>query len=168
MSRSLLGGTMANTSFMIVWIQLPPRLPMMQNQNSLTRLWQLCSGWGRERVSLVYSYKGSWFTRKGQWCTRVNILQLALGYLNATINSKSRNTEPEIGTDWYSQTRQNLWVDWSRSGFGPPWRRGSGFWTVLELNWSVFEFWTWTAGGLPGPVANTPHGGIVIQTARVN
>jgi hypothetical protein len=38
---------------------------------------------------MIFSYKGSRFIRKEQLHTKVNILQLAVGYLNATINRKS-------------------------------------------------------------------------------
>jgi len=119
-SLSLLRWNTANTSFMIVCIQSPPRLPFMQEQKSLTHHWVSCSGWGRECVSLVFSYKRSRFIRKGQWCTKVNLSRLAVRYLNATINRKTWNTEPEIGTDGSSQTRQILRVDGYGSGFGPP------------------------------------------------
>jgi len=143
---------------MIICIQSPSRLLMMQDQNSLTRRWLSCSGWGKERVSLVFSYKGSRFIRKGQWCAKVNIVWLTVGYLNATIDRKSRNKEPEIETDGSSQTRQNPWVDGYGAGFGPPRLCGSGFWMVLDPNWTVFPVRTRTAGGLPRPVANTIQG----------
>jgi len=152
---SLLGWNTANTSFMIVCIQSPSRLLMMQDQTSLTRCWLSCSGWGKECVSLVFSYKGSRFIRTGQWCAKVNILRLTVGYLNATINGMTRNTEPVIWTDGSSQTPQNPRVDGYGSGFGLPRRCGSGFWTVLEPNWTVFPVRTRTAGGYPWPVANT-------------
>jgi hypothetical protein len=45
----------------------------------------------------------------------------------------------------------------SGPGNNPPRQSGSGFWTGLELNRSDFLFQTWTAGGLPGPVANTSY-----------
>jgi len=139
---------------------------MMQDQKSLTRRWLSCSGWGMEHVALVFSYKGGWFIRKGQWCAKVNILRLTVGYLNATINRKTQNTEPEIGTDGSSQTRQNPRVDGYGSGFGPPRRCGSGFWTVLEPNRNVFPVRTRTAGGLPGPVANTTQRGTSFSTSQ--
>jgi hypothetical protein len=81
-----------------------------------------------------------------------------------TINSRisecdhkceTRNAEPEIGPDGSSQTRRNPRVDGYGSGFGPPRVCGSGFWPVLEPNRPVFAVQTRTAGGLPGPVANT-------------
>jgi len=155
MSLLFLGWNTANMSFMIVCIQLPPRLPMMQEQKSLARRWLSCSGWGRECVTCVFIYKGSCFTRKGQWRTKINILRFAVGYLNATINWKTRNMEPEIGTDGSTQTQQNLQFDMNQSGFGLPTGSGSGFWTALDPIQTVFPVRTRTAGGLPGPVANT-------------
>jgi hypothetical protein len=77
----------------------------MQDQKSLTRLWLSFSGWDRERFSLVLDYKGSQYIRKGQQYTNVNILGLARGYLNATINRNTRKLEPEIGTHRRIQTR---------------------------------------------------------------
>jgi len=68
---------------------------------------------------------------------------------------ETRNTEPEIGTDGSNQTRRNPPVGRYGSGFGQPRVSGTGFWTVLEPNRPVFAVQTWTAGGLPGPVANT-------------
>jgi len=152
---SLLGWNTANRSFMIVCIQLPSRLLMMQDQKSLTRCWLSFSGWGKERGSLVFSYKGCQFIRKGQWCANVNILRLTVGYLNVTINRKTWNTEPEIGTDGSSQTRQIPRVDGYGCGFGLQRRCGSGFWTVLKPNRIVLLVRTRTTGRLPGPVVNT-------------
>ena len=94
-----------------------------------------------------------------------------------TINSRisecdhkceTRNAEPEIGTDGSSQTRQNPRVDGYGSGFGPPRVCGSDFWTVLEPNRPVFAVQTRTAGGLPGPVANTSCRVWMITTHRQN
>jgi len=68
---------------------------------------------------------------------------------------ETRNAEPKIGTDGSSQTRRNPRVDRYGAGFGPPTVCGLGFRTVLEPNRPVFAVQTLTAGGLPGPVANT-------------
>jgi len=68
---------------------------------------------------------------------------------------ETRNAEPEIGTDGSSQTWRNPRVDSYGSGIGPPRVCGSGFCPVLEQNRLVFAVETWTAGGLPGPRANT-------------
>jgi len=145
----------ADTSFMNVQIQLPLRLPKVQDQKSSTRRWLSFSGWGRERFSLVFDHKGGRYFRNGQQYTNVNILRLAIGYLNGTINRDTRIPELEIGTDGSGQTRQNLRVDRYGSGFGPPRCSRSGFWTGLEPNWTVLAVRTQTAGGLPGPIANT-------------
>jgi len=75
----------------------------------------------------------------------------------ATINRKTRKGEPETGTYGSSQTRQNPRVDGYGYGFGPPRSSGSGFWKGLEPNRTVFPIQTRTAGGLPGPVANTTY-----------
>jgi len=154
-SLSLLHIKAAYTSFMNVCIQLPLRLPKVQDQKSLTRGWLSFSGWGRERFSLVFDYKGGQYIRKGQQSINVNILGLAIGYLNATINRITWKPEPEIGTDRSSETRQNLRVDGYGSRFGPPRCSGSGFWMGLEPNRTVLAVRTRTAGGLPGPVANS-------------
>ena len=66
-----------------------------------------------------------------------------------------RNTEQEVDTDGYSQTRGNPWVDRYGSGFGLAKVIRLGFWTGLEPNWPVFAVQTRTTGGLPGPVVNT-------------
>jgi len=145
----------ANTSFMIVCIQSPPGLLMKQDQKSSTRRWLSCSGWGMERVSFVFSHKGGPFIQNGQSPAKVNILRFELGYLNVTINRKTRNTEPKIETDRSSHTWQTQQVDRYGPGFGPPRRCGSGFWTVPEPTQTVVLVQTRTAGGLPGPVANT-------------
>jgi len=68
---------------------------------------------------------------------------------------ETRNTQPEVGTDKSSQTRQNLWLDVYGSGFGPPRVCGSGFSTVLKPNRHVFAVQTRTACGLPGLVPTT-------------
>jgi len=155
---------------MIVCIQSPPRLLLKFDQKWLTRQWLSCSGWDMERLSLVLSYKGGRFIRTGQSRAKVNIWRIPVGYLNPTINRKTRNTESEIGTAGSSHTRQNLrvdrsshtWqnprVDGSGPGLGLPRLCGSGFWTVLEPNWTIFLVQAWTAGGLPRPVANTIQG----------
>ena len=71
---------------------------------------------------------------------------------------ETRNAEPEIGPDRSSQTRRNTRVDGYGSGFGLPRVSRSGFWPGLEPNRPVFAVQTRTAGGLPGPVANTTTG----------
>jgi len=65
------------------------------------------------------------------------------------------NAEPKIGTNGSSQTRGNPRVDGYGSAFGLPRVSRSGFWPGLEPNRPVFVVRTRTAGGFPGPVANT-------------
>jgi hypothetical protein len=138
----------AYTSFMNVCIQLPLRLPKIQDQKSLTCHWLSFPGWGRERFALVSNYKGGQYIRKEQWHTNVTILRLAIGYLNVTINRNTRKLELEIGTDGSSQVWQNPAVDRYGSRFGPPCCSGSGIWMGLEPNR--------TTGRFPGPIATTP------------
>jgi len=82
-------------------------------------------------------------------------LHITVTYLTATINTKTRKAEPETGTDGSRQTRQNPRVDGYGYRLGLPRSSGLGFWIGLELNWTVFPVQTRTAGGSPGPVANT-------------
>jgi len=82
-------------------------------------------------------------------------LHLTVAYINATINHKTPNSEPEIGTNWSSKTRHNPWVDEYKSGFGLPRGSGSGFCLGPEPNWPVIAVQTQTAGRLPRPIANT-------------
>jgi hypothetical protein len=114
-SVSLLHIKAAYTSFMNVWIQLPLRLPKVQDQKSLTRRRLSFSGWGREQFLLVFDYKGGQYIRKEQRSTNVNILRFAIGYLNATRNRITQIPEPEIGTDGCSQTRKTCGL----AGTGP-------------------------------------------------
>jgi len=144
MLLSLLGWKMANASFMIVCIQSPPRLLMKQDKESWPRRWLSCSWWGLEHFSLVFRDKGGQFIRQGQWSAKVNILRLADGYPNATINRQIQCTEPQIGTDRSEQTRQIPWVEGYWSGFGTPGRCGSGFWKVLEPRRKMFPVRTGT------------------------
>ena len=86
-------------------------------------------------------------------------MHITVTYLTATINRKTRKGEPETGTDRSSQTRQTPQVDGYQHGFGLPRSCGSGLWMVLEPNRTVYLVQTRTAGGLPGPVANTSSDG---------
>jgi len=138
--------------------QAPLRLPKMQDHPLLTLHWCSFSGWGRECPSTCLLYKGCQYIRKWQCSTIVNILQLTVGYLNATINRKTINAEPEIRPDGSSLTQRNPRVDGYGAGFGPQWSRGSGVWTVLEVNRTVFPVQTRTAAGLPGLGAHTTQG----------
>ena len=80
---------------------------------------------------------------------------MTVGYLNATINRKAREWEPEIGTDKSIQIRHNPLVDRYGYWFGLQRSCGSGFWTVLEPNRTISAVQSQTASGLPEPVANT-------------
>jgi hypothetical protein len=79
--------------FMNIWIQLPLSLPKMHDQKSFNCRWQSFSWWGRELVSLAFDYKGSQYIRKGQRYSNVNILWLAIWYLNVTIHKNNPKTE---------------------------------------------------------------------------
>jgi hypothetical protein len=138
---------------MIISIRSPSRLLMIQDQKLLTPHWLACSGWGKECVYVVWGYEGGRFIRKWQCCAKVDILRLTVGYLNATINGKTWNTEPEIGTNGSSHTWRNPRVNWYRSGFGLQRHCGSGFWSFLEPNRTVLVVLTRTAGRFPGPIA---------------
>ena len=107
------------------------------------------------RISLVLHHNGGQYIRKGQQYSNVNILRLAIGFLNATINRYTRIPEPEIRTDGSSETRQHWRIDGYGSGFGPPRCSRSGFWKGLDTNRTVLAVRSRTPGVVPGPVANT-------------
>lgn len=132
MALSILCWNTANTSFIIVCIQSPSTIRMMQDQKSLTRGWRSCSGWGKVLVSAVFSYKGGQFIRKGQWCAEDSIVWLTVEYINAAMNRTIWNTEPVIGTEGSCQTQQNQQVDGYRSGFGLHKMVWVGFWDGSE------------------------------------
>jgi len=145
----------ANDLFMDTCDQAPLRSPKMQDHQLLTLHWRLFSGWGREHLSTCLLYTGCQYIRKWQCSTIVNILQLTVRYLNATINIKTQNVEPEIEPNGCSWMRRNLRVDGYAAGFGPPRSSRASLWTVPDLNWTVFLVQTRTTGGLPGRVGNT-------------
>jgi len=122
------------------------------------------SGCSREHVSPCFDYKGSQWNKYREWCTKVDILHITVTYLTATINRKTRKQKLESGTGGSSQTQQNLWVDGYGYWFGLPRSSGSGIWTGLEPNRTIFPVQTQTSGGSPGPVANAIHS----TTAIVN
>jgi len=155
--HSLLHINVAYTSFMNVCIQLPFRLPQLQDHKSLTLCWLSFSGWGRERISLGFDYEGGQYIHQRQWRTKVNVLRFAEGYLNVTVNKNTRKPKPEIGTDGSSQPLHNPQVDRYGCGSGPPRNGGSGSWTGQDPNPTVFVFWNLTAGRLLRPVPNTTH-----------
>jgi hypothetical protein len=148
---SILHWNIANTTCMRDYVQSPPRQLMIQDPKSLTSRWLLRSGWCIYPVIIGFSYKGSGFIRKGQWSGNINILPLAVEYRNATINRRTRNTEPEIEPDGSSHTCQYPWVNRCQLGFGPPRIYGMWLWMVLERNKTIFR-------SKPRPVNNTNHG----------
>jgi len=97
----------AYTSFMNVCIQFALRLLKMPYQISLTHCWFPFSEWGRERISIVFDYKGRLSIRKGQWGTKVTMWRLAVGYLDATVNGIIRKAEPGIQSDGSGQPLKN-------------------------------------------------------------
>jgi hypothetical protein len=155
MPLSLLLINAACTLFMNVCIQLALSLPKMQDQQSLTCCWLEFSGWGRECVLLVFDYKGGQYIRKRQWCTTGNILRLAVGYLNATMNRKPQTLQLGIGADGARQKRQSLRVDRYGSSSGPTRCCWLGFWTGYKPNWKMLAIPIRTAAVLPEPVANS-------------
>jgi len=130
------------------------QLPHLQNAQSLQLCWLPFSGCGREHGSLVFDFEGSQYIKKGQWLTKVTVLQLAVEYLNASISRITWKPEPEIDTDRSSQTWHNPQVNWYKSRVGLPRSSRSDIWMVLELNGTTFAICVCTAGGLPRPVAN--------------
>jgi len=148
----------ANTSVMTICNLGPLRLANMQDQKLLTLRWRSFPGWCRKRLSPFLDYKDGHYIQNEHQGTIVNILRLIVGYQNATKNRITPNAKPEIDPDRCSQTRQNPWVDGYGAGFGPPRSCRSGIWTVLEPNQTVLPVQTRTAGGLPGPIANTIAG----------
>ena len=130
-------------------------LPGMPDQKWWTLHWSSYSWWGRERVSVLFDYKGSQYNKQRQWCTKVNIIQITVAYLNVTINRKTQKPEPEIGADRSSWTQPNLWVDGYRYRFGLPRCPWSGFWKGLDHNPTIFPVRTQIAARLPRPVANS-------------
>jgi len=156
---SLLGWNMANTSFMIVCIQSASRLLMMQDQKSLMRRWLSCSGWGKERVSLVFSYNRGRFIWKGQWCAKVNILRLTVGYLNATIKdipeTQNRRLEP-TGFAKPGKTRRLTGTGPGLAGQDTAGRVFGRFWKRTEPS-----FWS-----VPGPLAGNPDPLLTLFTSH--
>jgi len=106
---------------------------------------------------IVLNPKAANTTKKRKWPAIVTILGLIVGYLNSTMNRKTRNTELGIGTNGSSHTWQNPWVDRYGSGFGPPNGSRSGLGMGHGPNRTVFAVQTWTTGKFPGAVCNTIH-----------
>jgi len=141
---------------MTVYNLSPPRWPKIHYKQSLMLRGRSFSGCGRALVSVYFVHQGGQYIENKQWCTNVNTLRLRVAYLNATINSKTRNAEQEFGTDRSSQHLQNPQVDGYESGLGQPRGSGLGFWTGLEPNGPVFRVQIRTARMLPEPLAGFP------------
>jgi hypothetical protein len=77
----------------------------MHDEKLLTCCCLAFSGWVRERLSLVFDYKGGQYIRKRQPYTNVKFLPTAIEYLNATRNRKTQKPELGINTKWGNQTR---------------------------------------------------------------
>jgi len=145
----------ADTSVMTNCNRWPLGLPKMQDQKSLTLHWPSFPWWVMECFSLCFDYKSGLFIRKEQRHTIVDISRLPAGFLNATTNTTTQNTDLEIAPHWYSQTRPNPWVDGYGARFGPPRSSELGCWMVLDRNRTIFLVQTRTAGRLPGSVPDT-------------
>jgi len=129
-----------------------PRILALESANWLKKPWQF-GRWtvgslkmqrNDNEVTECISHQGGQYIQNEQWHTIVNISRLAVGYLNATMTSTTRNVKPGIGPDGFGQTWQNPWVDRYGAWFGPPRCSGSGFWTVLECNRTVYPVQTRT------------------------
>jgi hypothetical protein len=89
---------------------------------------------------------------------KVNLLQLAFGYVNAALNTNTRNTDPDIGTVVSSLTRPNMRVEGSGSRFAQLIQGGFSISPGQKQNPGVVAVQTQTTGGLLGPVAVTSKG----------
>jgi len=138
-----------NSSHLALWLN------MIQGQQLLMLHWCSISRCSSERISVCSDFYGSQCIQNGHWHTKVNILRLAVVYLNAMRNCETQNVKPAIQTDGSSQIRQTPRVVGFGSGLGLPRSRCSGFWTGLEPNQPLCVVNTRTAGGLSRQVANT-------------
>jgi len=152
MSISLFPLKAANTTFMTVCNISSLSLPRMQDGKSLTLSWRSFPRWGRECVYICFDYEGGQYIKKRLWRTKVNILRFPVGYLNATINRDTWNTEQEIGTDRSRQTQPNLWGDGYKLGFGLIRGRGSGSWTGFGPIQPSFALKPTPLAGFPDPL----------------
>jgi len=89
---------------------------------------------------------------KEHWHTLINMLRLAAGYHNATINWTTHNAEQEIGPDRSTQSRRNPHVFGHGSGFGPPRNRVSGFGRVWNQTHLFFRSKPRLLVGFPDPL----------------
>jgi len=150
MSLPLLSLKERNTSVMTIFNQSPLRLPKMQIQTSLKLCWRSFPEWGKEHESPFFHYESGQYMQKEQWLTIINIVQLTVGYLNATINRTMQNAESEIGRNGSSQSQRNPQVDRYGWRFGPPRSSGLGISTGLEYCFQWFQI----CGSVPDPGGN--------------
>ena len=141
--------------FMSICKLLPPRWLKIHDPPSLMLRWPSFSVYETVYVSGQFNHSGSQDIENTQWRTNIYILRSTVAYLHATINSKTRKAELEIGTNRSSKTWQNLWVDRYRPGSSPPRGSRSGFWASRQPNWPIFVVQTRTAGRLPRPIPFT-------------
>jgi hypothetical protein len=174
-SRSYLPIKAAISFFMDAFDQAPLILPKMQDQISLTLCWRsvdalltLCWCSVDALLTLIlWMWLGAWVSvfctsrrlihRKWTMTYQCQYFAISSSISECDHKCETRNAEPEIGPEGSSQTGSNPSVDGYGSGFCPPRVSGSGFWPGLEANRPVFAVQTRTAGGLPGPIANTTH-----------
>ena len=97
---------------MTVCNQSPPRLPKVHHQESLTLHWRSFSGSGRAHGCIRFDHSGGHYIKNKQWHTNVNISRLTVLYLNATMNSETRNPQLEIGTDGSPLAKPGNTPDW--------------------------------------------------------
>jgi len=135
--------------------QYPLWLPRVQDLKLLMLHWRSFSGWGRERLTTYFEHRGGRFIQREHWHTIVNIIQLTLSYLNATITRTTWNAKPDHAADRSSQPQRDPRMDGYGAGFGPPTSGRSGSSTVVETIRTVFPFQSRNAGGSPVPFANS-------------
>jgi len=145
----------ANTLFMNVRNESPIRLSKMEVQKLLTLCSHSFSRWGREHISFLFVSNASNYIKKRQWCTKLNILRLTVGYLNAPIHRKTPKAERKIYTDQSSRTLQNFQVSGDRSVNHPLRGCGLGSRMGLGLIRNVFVIRSQIAGCSAGPVGYT-------------
>jgi hypothetical protein len=89
----------ASTAIMTVENLLPPRLPMIHEQQLLTLHGDSLSGYGRACVSVFIDHVCGKYIQNSQRHTNVNTLRLTVADLNAIINNETRNVQPEMRMD---------------------------------------------------------------------
>jgi len=146
---SLLPIKAAYTSFINVWNKSPLRIPKMPEQKSLMVQWLSFSGWGRVCISLVFDYKGSQYIQKRQWHTNVNILWLAVGYLNVTRNRKPEDKNQRLEQTGLAKSGKTHGLTGTGLGLACPKAAGRVFGWV----WNQTEPFLRSK---PGPLAGSP------------